>query len=146
MDNWQKQETDRQSIIESTRRLSELRKIIDDVESFINSNVTENLARYESEIKAHQESLTDLMNKRKDIEQAITKLKEDVASQEIGKRELLDNMTLRKIKETVEVLQEQYRQLHEKLKNMNYDEMAKKWDQLENEKQVLLRQVSNAFI
>nr|XP_012221947.1 PREDICTED: DNA repair protein RAD50-like [Linepithema humile] len=144
-DNWQKQEVDRQSTAESTRRLSELHKIIDDVESFVNSNVTANLARYESEIKSYQDSLTDLTNKRKDVEQTINKLKEDVACQEIGRRELLDNMTLRKIKETVEALTEQYKKLREKLKNMNYDEMTKKWDQLENERQVLLRQKNVAL-
>lgn len=130
---------------ESTRRLSELRKIVDEVESFANSNVIEDLVRYEGEIKTHQDLLTDLLNERKDLEQAINKLKEDVASQEIGRRELLDNMTLREIEEMVEALKQKYRKLCEKLQSMNYDEMTKKWEQLENEKQALLRQVSGIF-
>lgn len=82
------------------------------------------------------------MNKKNDVEQTVSKLKEDIVSQEIRKRELLDNITLRKIKETLETLKEQYRKLNEKLKNMNYKEMMKKWEQIENEKQALLRQVS----
>lgn len=100
---------------------------------------------YEDEIKNYSNTLTELMNKKNDVEQAISKLKEDIASQEIKKRELLDNITLRKIKETLETLKEQYRKLNEKLKSMDYKEMMKKWEQLENEKQVLLRQVSNAI-
>lgn len=133
-------------MVEGTRHLSELHKMINDVEAFVNSNVAENLARYESEIKAHQDSLTDLVNKRKDGEQMINKLKEDVACQEIGKRELQDNITLRQIKEKVKTLKETHRKLCEKLRNMNYEEIKKNWDELENEKQVLLRQVSDIFI
>lgn len=128
---------------ESARRLSDLHKILDEVNSFVSSNVREKLASYEHEIETYKNSLTELMNKKNDVEQAISKLKEDIASQEIRKRELLDNMTLRKIKETLETLKEQYRKLNEKLKNMDYKEMMKKWEQLENEKQTLLRQVSD---
>ncbi|XP_067215347.1 DNA repair protein RAD50.L-like isoform X1 [Linepithema humile] len=144
--DWQKQETDRQSMAESTRCLSELHKIMNDVESFFNSNVTENLAKYESEIKASKDLLTDLMNERKDVEQAINnKLKEVIMCQEIRRRELLNNMMLREIKETVVALKGQCKKLFEKLKNMNYDEMAYKLDQLENKKQVLLCQINVAL-
>ncbi|XP_050464674.1 DNA repair protein RAD50 [Cataglyphis hispanica] len=138
--NWQKQEADRKSMMESAKRLSDLLKIIDEVDSFISSDVPRKLANYESEIETYQQSLMELMNKRKDIEQAINKLKEDVASEEIGKRELHDNITLRKTKDMIIALKEQYQKLNEKLKNMNYNELTKKWDQLENEKQALLRQ------
>lgn len=131
---------------ESARRLSDLHKILDEVESFIRSNILEKLSSYECEIETYKNSLTELMNKKNDIEQTISKLKEDIASQEIGKRELLDNMTLRKIKETLEILKEQYKKLNEKLKNMDYKEMMKKWEQLENEKQALLREVSDIII
>ncbi|KYN15217.1 DNA repair protein RAD50 [Trachymyrmex cornetzi] len=138
--NWQKQEADRKSMSESARRLSDLHKILDEINSFISSNVLEKLASYEREIETYNNSLTELMNKKNDVEQTVSKLKEDIASQEIGKRELLDNMSLRKIKETLETLKEQYKELNEKLKNMDYKEMMKKWDQLENDKQALLRQ------
>lgn len=127
---------------EGDRRLSDLHKILDEINSFVNSNVLEKLATYEREIETYQNSLTELMNKKNDLEQAISKLKEEIASQEIGKRELLDNMTLRKIRDTLKTLKEQHEELKEKLKNMDYKEMMKKWEQLENEKQTLLRQVS----
>lgn len=127
---------------EGDRRLSDLHKILDEINSFVNSNVLEKLATYEREIETYQNSLTELMNKKNDVEQAISKLKEEIASQEIGKRELLDNMTLRKIRDTLKTLKEQHEELKEKLKNMDYKEMMKKWEQLENEKQTLLRQVS----
>lgn len=130
---------------ESTRRLSDLHKILEEVNSFINSNVLEKLTSYEREIETYKNSLTELMNKKNDIEQTISKLKEDIVSQEIGKRELLDNMTLRKIQETLETLREQYKKLNEKLKHMDYKEMMKKWEQLEEEKQTLLRQVSDTL-
>lgn len=127
---------------EGDRCLSDLHKILDEINSFVNSNVLEKLATYEREIETYQNSLTELMNKKNDVEQAISKLKEEIASQEIGKRELLDNMTLRKIRDTLKTLKEQHEELKEKLKNMDYKEMMKKWEQLENEKQTLLRQVS----
>lgn len=114
-----------------------------EVDSFVNSNVTATLERYESEIKTYQNSLMELMNKKNDIEQTISKLKEEVTSQEIGKRELIDNMALRKAEEMVNTSKEKHSQLREKLNNMNYNEMVDKWEQLESEKQSLLRQVSD---
>lgn len=144
-ENWQKQEADRKSMSESVRRLSDLHKILDEINTFVSSNVLEKLASFEDEIETYKNSLTELMNKKKDVEQAISKLKEDIVSQEIGKRELLDNMSLRKIKEVLETLQEQYRKLNEKLKNMDYNEMTRTWEQLENEKQILLRQRNVAW-
>lgn len=121
--------------------MSDLRKIIDEVDSFISSNVYEKLERFEHDIETYQNSLTELTNKKEEIEETISKLKKDVATQEIGKRDLLDNMDLRKIKEMLETLREQYRKLNEKIKGMNYNEIMRKWDQLENEKQTLFRQV-----
>lgn len=142
-ENWRKQETKRKLMSENARRLSDLHKILDEVNSFISSNILEKLANYEREVETYKNLLMELMNKKTDVEQTISKLKEDIASQEIGKRELLDNMTLRKIKETLDILKEEYKKLNEKLKNMDYKEMMKKWNQLENEKQTLLRQVSD---
>ncbi|XP_012527415.1 DNA repair protein RAD50 [Monomorium pharaonis] len=144
-ENWQKQEADRKLMSENARRLSDLHKILDEVNSFVNSNVLEKLTSYEREIETYKNSLTELVNKKNDIEQAISKLKEDIISQEIGKRELIDNITLRKIKEILETLKEQYKNLNEKLKNMNYKEMMNKWEQLENEKEALLRQKNLAL-
>lgn len=120
-----------------------MHKIIEEIDLFINSNISEKLVGYEHDIETYQNSLTELINKRKNREEAINKLKKSVASQEVEKRELLDNMTLRKTKETIETLREQHKQLCVKLKNMNYNEMEKKWEQLENEKQTLLSQVSD---
>lgn len=142
-ENWQKQEADRKSMAETTRRLSDLHKTIDEVESFLNSNVSEKLASYERDIESYQKSLAELTNRRKSVEQAITKLKEDVAAQEIRKREMLDNMTLRETKKSIETLKEQYQQLNVQLKNMNYDETMKKWKKLDDDKQTTLRQVSD---
>ncbi|EFN87868.1 DNA repair protein RAD50 [Harpegnathos saltator] len=139
-ENWQKQETDRKSVAENTRRLSDLHNIIDEVESFINSNVSEKLTSYERDIETHQKSLAELTNLRKNVEQTIGKLKEDVATQEIKKREMLDNMTLRETKEGMETLKEEHRQLALQLKDMNYNEISTKLKMLENERQTTLRQ------
>lgn len=120
--------------------------MIDEVDTFVNSNVSEKLARFEREIDSYENSLAGFTNTREDIMRAINKLKEDVTTQEIGKRELLDNMSLRKVKETLEALKEQYTELNEKVKSMNYSERTKNWQQVENEKQALTRQVSIVYV
>lgn len=120
--------------------------MIGEVDLFVSSNVSEKLARFEREIECYQNSLTELTNKKEETEQVISKLKEDVATQEIGKRELLDNMALRDIKQTLEALREEYKKLNEKVKSMNYHEIMRKWEQLEIEKQTLLRQVSDTSV
>lgn len=128
---------------ENEKRLFDLHKISNEVNSFIDSNVLEKLASYEHEIDTYNNSLIEFINKKNNLEQAISKLKEDIASHEIKKRELFDNLTLRKITETLETIKKEYKELNKKLENMDYKEIIKKWDQLENEKQALLRQVSN---
>ncbi|XP_011638755.1 DNA repair protein RAD50 [Pogonomyrmex barbatus] len=121
-ENWTKQESERKSITENSRRLSDLHKILNEIESFISSKILEKLENYKQEIETYENSLKELTNKKNDIEQVINKLKEDVASQEIGKRELLDNMTLRKIKETIIILKEQYLRKEEyRLARRNYN-------------------------
>ncbi|XP_036147939.1 DNA repair protein RAD50-like isoform X2 [Monomorium pharaonis] len=130
-ENWQKQEADRKSMSESVRRLH---KILDEINSFVNSNVLEKFEAQKYEIQTYKNLLTKLVNEKNDIKQTISKLKEDIISQEIGKRELLDNITLRKIREKLEILKEQYK----KFNSMDY---KKKMIQLKNEKQALLQQV-----
>lgn len=121
-----------------------MHNIISEVDAFINNNIIEKLANYEHEIETYQHSLTEVMGRKKDMEQKISKLKEDISFQEIEKRELLDNITLRKIKETIQTIKKQYNELNEKLRSMNYTEMVKRYDQLEGEKQNLICQVSTS--
>lgn len=142
-ENWQKQEVERKTTAESSRRLSDLHKVMNDIESFIDSNVSEKLANYERDIETYQKSLTELMDRRKNAEKTIGKLKEDVTFQEIKKREMLDNVTLRETKETMETLKKQCLQLSAQLKDMNYDEVVQEWKELESKKQATLRTVSD---
>lgn len=139
-DNWEKQETDRKLITEGSRRLSDLQKMQDDVDSFIYRKIPESLECSESKIKSYEKLLNELFCKKNDIETTINKLKEEMTRQEVRKRELSDNVKLREIQEIINNLQEQYSNIKEKLNTINYSEIFDEWQNLQSREQTILRQ------
>ncbi|XP_076238617.1 DNA repair protein rad50 [Calliopsis andreniformis] len=139
-ENWEKQEIDRKLIAEGTRRLSELQKVQDDVDAFVYRKIPEALQRSESKIKHYETMINDLSSEKSNIDTSISNLKEEIARQEIRKRELSDNIMLRKIQETTKVLQREYLSLVEKIKDINHAQIMEEWRSLQNREQALLRQ------
>ncbi|XP_016919261.1 DNA repair protein RAD50 isoform X1 [Apis cerana] len=139
-DNWEKQETDRKLITEGSRRLSDLQKMQDDVDSSIYRKIPESLECSESKIKSYEKLLNELFCKKNDMETTINKLKEEMTRQEVRKRELSDNLKLREIQEIINNLQEQYSNIKEKLNTINYSEIFDEWQNLQNREQTILRQ------
>ncbi|XP_053973732.1 DNA repair protein RAD50 [Hylaeus volcanicus] len=143
-DNWEKHEVDRELLTEGTRRLRELQKVQDEVDAFVYRKIPEALERSESKIKNYQNSINKFVREKSTAEAMINKLKEEINRQEIRKRELSDNILLRKTHENVKSLQQQCSHIEEKLKTINYDEMKEKWQDLQSREEVLLRQKNMA--
>lgn len=95
-------------------------------------------------IKNHQCSIDELMREKSDIEATISNLKEEIARQEVRKRELSDNVVYRKTLETTKDLQQQCSSLKEKLSTVNYAQLMDEWKNSQNRQQSLLRQVNHA--
>ncbi|XP_076682274.1 DNA repair protein rad50 [Andrena cerasifolii] len=143
--NWEQQETDRKSVTEGSRRLSELQKVQCDVDAFVRRKIPEASERSEMKIKNHQCSINELMREKTDIEATISNLKEEIARQEVRKRELSDNVGYRKTLETTKDLQQQCSNLKEKLSTVNYAQLMDEWKNSQNRQQFLLRQKNVAI-
>lgn len=126
--------------------MSDLSLLVEEVESFNAGTIPYLLLGSNDAAKLSRNSLEKLTNKRKEVERVMNKLKDEVASQEMVKRGLLDNVTLRETKEAVDMLEEKCKQLREKLNSMNYNEMEREWKKLGSEKQTLLRQVNDVCV
>nr|XP_003704846.1 PREDICTED: DNA repair protein RAD50 [Megachile rotundata] len=138
-ENWEKQETDRKLLADGSRRLSELQKAQDEVDISIYHKIPEAVERSESQIKSYQQSIDELLQKKSNTESKISKLKEDISRQEIRKRELSDNILLRKNEETTTKLEKEYLSLKEKLSAVNYSQMLEERKDLQSLEQALLR-------
>ncbi|XP_017790933.1 PREDICTED: DNA repair protein RAD50 [Habropoda laboriosa] len=139
-DNREKLEMDIKLLAEGTRRLSELQKVQDEVDAFVYSKIPEFLECSEMKIKNYEKSLNELLHQKNDIETTINKLKEEISRQEVRKRELSDNLTLRKVQETTNSLQQQCLNLKERLNVINYSQVIQERQNLLNQEQTLLRQ------
>ncbi|KZC06068.1 PREDICTED: DNA repair protein RAD50 [Dufourea novaeangliae] len=139
-ENWEKQEVDRKLLAEGSRRLSELQKVQDDVDTFVFRNIPEALEQSELKIQKYQSSSNDLQSEKSDIEITINKLKEDITRQDLRKRNLSDNILLREASETTKNLQRQCTILRDKLATINYTQVREEWRSLQDREEALLRE------
>ncbi|KAG7189859.1 hypothetical protein KM043_017509 [Ampulex compressa] len=139
-ENREKQEVDRRLVAESSRLLSELRTLQKEVDSFTSRKIPEALARAQNKIENYEKSLNEYICDRAKIEETMCNLKDDISQQEMRKRELLDNVTLRKVQDATRDLEHQCAVLQEKIKSMNHDRIVDEWKQLQKRETNLLRE------
>ncbi|KAI4500795.1 hypothetical protein M0802_004006 [Mischocyttarus mexicanus] len=138
-ENWEKEKIDRQAVTQGERQLFELNKIQNEVDAFDNCSIPDNLAKLQLEIKAFEEKINENTTKKTNFETTIKNLKDAISHHETRKRDLSDNLTLRKLQFAAEELQQQYQNLNEKIENMNYKEITEKWKVIKKREEVLLR-------
>lgn len=143
-DNWQNQEVNRKLLEERTRRLSELQKVQEEIDAFMNRKIPEVLESSERKINNYQNSINEFRREKSDTEATINKLKEEITRQEVRKKELSDNILLRKTHESTKNLKQECLSLKEKLSVTNYALILEKWKNLQNQEEILLRQKNMA--
>ncbi|CAL7940101.1 unnamed protein product [Xylocopa violacea] len=139
-DNRVKYDIEKNLVADGVRRLSELQKVQEDVDIFLCRKVPQSLESSESKIKSYEKSLSALHCEKSNIEATISKLKEDITRHEVRKRELTDNVTLRKVQEKTKKLEQQYLSIQEKLNTIDYAEILDEWKRSKNCEELLLRQ------
>lgn len=138
-ENWKREETDRKTITNRERQLFELNKIQNEVNAFDQSNVSDTLAKLEFKIKDYEEKIATNTAEKNKLETKINELKDEINQQETRKRDLSDNLTLRKLQLIAQDLQQQCDSLDQKLDKMNHKRMMEKWQKYKNHEDSLLR-------
>lgn len=138
-ENWIKDEDDRKTVTEKGRQLFELNKIQNEVNTFDRCNVLDALTNLEHDIKTYEEKIIENNAEKNELQTTIKDLKDDISHQETHKRNLIDNLKLRKLQLTAQDLEQQCQNLNEKLENMNYKRMMEKWQKYKNHEESLLR-------
>ncbi|XP_076644408.1 DNA repair protein rad50 [Halictus rubicundus] len=139
-ENWEKLEVDRKLLAEGTRRLSELLKVQDDVDTYVYRKIPEALERSQTKIKHYETSIQDLQQDKSDLEKTINKLKEEITRHKIQKKNLSDNILLREAQENIKTLQQQCSKLRNELLSIDHAQVKEEWQILQNREQTLLRQ------
>lgn len=126
---------------ERGRQFFELNKIQNEVNTFDRSNVLDTLTKLEQNIKTYEGKIIENNTEKNKLQTKIKDLKDDISHQETRKRNLNDNLKLRKLQLTAQDLQQQCQNLNEKLENMNYKKMMEKLQKYKNHEESLLRKV-----
>ncbi|KAK2581137.1 hypothetical protein KPH14_007949 [Odynerus spinipes] len=138
-ENWIKVEADRKTVMEGGRQLFELNKIQNEVDACNRSDVPNTLTKLELEIKNYEVEINKNTTEKNKLMSTIQELKDEINQQETRKRDLSDNLTLRKLQLTAQDLQQQCQTLNEKLENMNHNRNMEKWHKYKKHEESLLR-------
>ncbi|XP_076276381.1 DNA repair protein rad50 [Lasioglossum baleicum] len=141
-ENWEKQEIDRKLLVDGARRLSELDKIQNDVDAYLFRKIPEALERCETKIKQYETSIKDFRQQKSDFEKTINKLKEQITRHKVQKKNLSDNILLRRAQENIKSLQQQCLDLKNELRAINHAQILEERRNLQNREQTLLRQIN----
>ncbi|XP_076621911.1 DNA repair protein rad50 isoform X1 [Colletes latitarsis] len=139
-----KHDADRQLLADGTNRLMELDKVQEEVEMYVRQKIPEALERSELKIQNYESSINEFLHVKSDTEATINKLKEEITRHEFRKRELSDNIVLRKTHDNIKSLKQQYSGIKEKLSVINYAEILEEWQNLQGRAELLLRQKNMA--
>lgn len=119
-----------------------MNKIQNEVNTFDRCNVLDALTNLEHDIKTYEQKIIENNAEKNELQTTIKDLKDDISHQETHKRNLIDNLKLRKLQLTAQDLEQQCQNLNEKLENMNYKRMMEKWQKYKNHEESLLRKVN----
>ncbi|XP_012276863.1 DNA repair protein RAD50 [Orussus abietinus] len=139
-EHWDKQEHNRNSVTEAKRQLYELHAIQNEINNFIQREITEKLANTECQV-AESEALSEKLKVEKgSFERKIACIKDDASRHELRKRELVDNLTLRQKQDQSNVIRQQYLELKEKLRSMNPEQLKREVKKLIDLQEALQRE------
>ncbi|XP_078039403.1 DNA repair protein rad50 [Augochlora pura] len=139
-ENAENQEMDRKLLAEGSRRLTDLEKIQEEVDAFVYRKISEALENSENKIKRYENSIKDIRNEKSNSEATMNELKEQISRHEVRKRNLSDNLLLRKARENHKILKQQYSDLSNELNSINYSQIIEEWENIRNREEVLRRQ------
>lgn len=125
-----------------SKRIFELNKIQNEIESFLESKIEEKLHRVEERVKSYDEMISTLKENKSKLEKKIASLREDMVQQELSKRTLLDNLKLRKKENELESLNLQWEHLKTSASNFKIDDVRRARKTLKDEEENLIKEVT----
>ena len=143
-ENHESLKSDRQKIDEVSKRMYELNKIQNDILRFFESQTEEKLQRVEERVKTYDDMINALKNNKSALEKKIASIREDMAQQELSKRTLMDNITLRRKEAELECLKKQWEQFKECVKNFQIEKVRANRRKLREEEEKLIGEVTNS--
>lgn len=116
------------------------------IDTEIKQHVEKNIPREMEKIKQANDKLMEkqkqIMNDRQVLTKRIDTLKDEIAKQEINKRDLTDNLDLRKAQTEIENCEKEDAELNEKLSGINRDSLTEK-ESLIGQQDKLIREKEN---
>ncbi|XP_033211582.1 DNA repair protein RAD50 [Belonocnema kinseyi] len=141
-ENHESLKSDRERIDRVSKRLYELNKIQSEIEKFIENGTEEKLQRVEEKVKNFDDMISTLKNSKSTLEKKISSIREDMTQQELSKRTLMDNLTLRTKEKDLDCLKKQWEQFQECVKNFQIERVRAERRQLREEEESLMNQRS----
>ncbi|XP_015122151.1 DNA repair protein RAD50 [Diachasma alloeum] len=142
--NQEEQEIDRKLMKDYEKQWDTLNALQGEIARFASRNVKKQLENLELEVKLHQKNSEEKQRERSDKERELIQIKEDISCHETKKRNLTDNVELRKYQKTLRQLEQSRKQRSGKINLLNYDEVVKEHEELVKEIQEAEGEINKA--
>lgn len=118
-------ESDRKVVREHGKDLDKLNSIHAEVKKFLSRNIEEKLRVIEDQLESAERMAAKFKNEREAREAKVSKMKEDIRFHDTAKRDLVDNLTLRRKEIEVDALKSACQELKDKLGSANLATVSK---------------------
>ncbi|XP_015600819.1 DNA repair protein RAD50 isoform X2 [Cephus cinctus] len=136
----EQREVEERKIHEGSRRLHELTNTQKQIDDFEQRGVHKKLLSAEQQMKRYENSCEELKITKADLEKRIDQIKKDVMRQEVRKRELVDNITLRQKEEELKSLEQEILKIEVSMKKMQHELLIQEYKKLNEKEEKLLRE------
>lgn len=121
--------------------LHELTTVQEEVLKYISSEIEENLRRVEAEVEKTSKACEDKKSEKINLEERIRFLDEQCRSQETGKKELENNLDLKKKLEHREEIVEDEAKLRQLMEDFQFDALKREYQQCQQARDKLEKEV-----
>uniref|UniRef100_A0A6V7I671 Rad50/SbcC-type AAA domain-containing protein n=1 Tax=Bracon brevicornis TaxID=1563983 RepID=A0A6V7I671_9HYME len=142
--NREERENERRRAKEFEKQWETLRDLQKDITLFSSKNIDKKMASLEIEVTRCTEMCEKKRRERVAGEEELRSIKDDLSGQESKKRNLTDNIELRKLQKMIQTIAQSRRQRETKIANLNYDQICEEKSQLIEEQQRAEKEIIKA--
>ncbi|XP_063981287.1 DNA repair protein RAD50-like [Diachasmimorpha longicaudata] len=128
--NQNDQENDRKLMKDYEKQWDSLNSLQEKIALFDSRNVKRQLENLDHEVKVQQKDCEEKRQERSKKENHLIQIKEDISCRETKKRNLTDNVELRKYQKTLTQLKQTRTHREEKINLLNYEEVMREQEEL----------------
>lgn len=133
-------------MLNAQSKFNDFVRIQSEVTNFAKRKIDETLAKLEKRIEDLQTNLQKCKGNKANVEAEIGKMKEAASRQEMRKRQLIDNISLRQKQDKEKELRKEFAAIETEIKSLNHDSVITEYNRVKNRENLMIQEVFIAII